>query len=68
MRARLGLSVFLFFQIQPDVVYEIPVAAPGRQLVRVSVTLPEQFPYQPPVIQVCQRATVSSSFVLTLRR
>lgn len=38
--------------LQPDVLFEIPVAAPGRQLVRVSVALPEQFPYQPPVLQV----------------
>lgn len=38
-------------QLQPDVLYEIPVAAPGRILVRVSIHLPEQFPYQPPVLQ-----------------
>ena len=38
-------------QITPDSVYEIVVAAPGRVVVRVTVTLPEQFPYQPPVIQ-----------------
>ncbi len=38
-------------QITPDAVYEIVVAAPGRAVVRVTVTLPEQFPYQPPVIQ-----------------
>ncbi len=35
----------------PDSAYEIVVGAPGRVVVRVTVTLPEQFPYQPPVIQ-----------------
>ncbi len=38
-------------ELQTDVCFEIVVAAPSKLVVRIVVTLPEQFPYQPPVIQ-----------------
>ncbi len=51
----LFLFFFFFFfggkKVTVDTLFEIVVAAPGKMVVRVTITLPEQFPYQPPVIQ-----------------
>jgi hypothetical protein len=46
------LNVFLFSpQITQDTLFEIVVASPGKMVIRISITLPEQFPYQPPIVQ-----------------